>query len=132
AFLRALRDPLLDQPCQQRAVTARRVRAGGRAEQGDRLALRDAPGQIPDGLRLRLHLFQVAAAVLLPADRRAVLAVEGGVQLATGTEVLLPGIPGLVLLPQPARAVAADQQPKAVVGLGRVVPALGLDPATHP
>src|SRR5262249_21147431 len=70
---------------------------------------------------------QVALAVRLPGERRAVLAVEVGVQLPAGPQVRAPGVPRLVLLGQRPRPVATHQQPEAVGRLTRVVPPLRLD-----
>src|SRR5262249_14857738 len=107
---------------------------GRGAEQGDRLTGRDLLGEQGDALALLLHLFQVAAAVLVPANRVPPLAVEVGGQLLAGPEVAPPPVPGLLLLRQRRRPVTADQQAEAVVGVLVLVPALGLDhgPSLHP
>src|SRR5205807_1468911 len=104
-----------------------RVGAGRRAEQRDRLALREHRRQLVDQLVLRLHFLQIALAVSLPADGWTVLAVEIGVQLARRAEVGTPTVPGLVLLGDAARPVAADKEAVAIVRLAGVVPALGFE-----
>ena len=95
--------------------SGRAIHAGGRAEQGDRLARRDHAGQLVDVFALGGHFFEIAAAVGLPIDGVAVLAVEVGVQLPAGAQVFAPGVPGLVFLAEGPRPITADQQAEAVV-----------------
>src|SRR5581483_7290818 len=116
-----------DQFGEQRAVAARRIDARRGAEQGDALARRHLLRQAEDAVALRLHLAQVAAAVLVPVDRRAVLAVDGGVQRDRRRQLFDPGVPALVLPADAARAVAGDEDARAVVGFDRIVPAARLD-----
>src|SRR5439155_27035330 len=71
--------------------------------------------------------FLIAFAVLFPADGRTILAVKIRVQLFAGAKVLLPAVPGFLLLGKAARAVTADQQTKHFVRVSGVVPAFGLD-----
>src|SRR5262249_14750724 len=103
-------DPFLDQLPQQRPVAMGFVFTRGRTEQGDRLPFRHQFGQLGDEVFLLAHFFQVTPAVFLPADRRAVLAVEGGVQLPAGAEVGPPGVPGLVLPGAAPPPVTPDPQ----------------------
>src|SRR5262249_32551902 len=64
---------------------------------------------------------------LFPRDWRTVLAVEVGVQFPARPELIAGGVPGFVGLAHAARSVAANQHAKTVVGLDRIVPALGFD-----
>src|SRR5262249_28594601 len=80
----------LDQLAQQRAMPARLVGARRRAEQRERLAARCRARQPRDLLRLRAHLFSIATAILIPADRRLSLAIESGEQLRRWAELLPP------------------------------------------
>src|SRR5687767_14464850 len=100
----------LDEFLQQGAVTMRRVLACRRAEQSEGFARRDLLSEDADALLLLFHLLDVALPLLVPADRRAVLAVEGGVQLLARAELAPPQVPGLLRLRQGPRPVAADQQ----------------------
>src|SRR5262249_57520891 len=94
-------------------------------EEGDGLAGGDRVGQVVDEFGLGFHLIEVILAVLVPGDRRTVLAVEVGVQVAARSELGPPFVPGLVLLRQGARPVAADEQAKASAAFARGVPARG-------
>src|SRR5262249_40847067 len=79
---------------------------------------------------LLLHLGEVAPLIFGPSDRWTVLAVICRVKLAAGREVRLPLVPGFVGLAQPARAVAANENARPVIGSGRIVPAFGVHGVT--
>ena len=100
------------------------VGARRRAQQRDHLPTHDASGEDRDRLALILHLSDIATPELGPADRRAVLAVVGGVQLPARTELRQPLVPGLGVLAYATRSVAADEEAVAVVGVDGVVPTL--------
>jgi hypothetical protein len=117
----------VDKPPEQTPVTSLGVRAGGRAEQRDRLSGCNASGEGCDRFPLLLHLREVTKAELGPLDGRPALSVKGGMQLAARTELWPPRDPGLRVLAHASRTVAADEQAVPVVGLDGVVPTLGLD-----
>lgn len=106
-------------------MTARLVGARRRAEQRDRLAGRDAVDQRAEiePARVGRQLREQAPPVLGEVDRRLALAVDGGVKRRAWAELLAPLVPGLVLLSQAARPVAADEDPGPVAFIRRVVPA---------
>ena len=56
------------------------VKTGRGTQQGNSLALADQFRQLVDEVGLFLHLFEVSAAVVVPADGVAVFAVEVGMQ----------------------------------------------------
>ena len=112
---------LLDQLLQQRAMAVRRIGAGRRTQQRDRLAGGDLarPGwrcspaaSAPSSHRDSGGVYSSQANGQLP-----MFAVEGGVQFLARTELTPPQVPGLFLLRQGARPITADQQAKAIVRL---------------
>src|SRR5438045_4846688 len=98
-------------------MTPCRIHARRGAEQRERLAGGDAGGEARDPEARGAHLVDVAAGVLVPRDGRAVLAVDGGVELGAGAELGEPGVPRLGVAPDAARAEAAHEEAVAVVGL---------------
>jgi hypothetical protein len=97
---------------------------------GDRLTGGNAGSKDRDRFALLVHLCEVTSAEFGPVDRRSVLAVKGGVQLAARTELRRPRVPGLGVLADAPGAVPADKQAVAVARFDEIVPALGLDAST--
>src|SRR5262249_27213125 len=115
-------------------VAAGGIGARRAAQQGQRLACEVLLGQAEDAVVLGPHLLEVAGGVLLPRDRRAVLAMEVVEQRLARRELLDPGVPRLVFPADAARPDATDQQSLTVLRWprrARIVPAAGPDRHPH-
>src|SRR5262249_53337838 len=104
----------LDEPSQQRPVTALRLDASRRAQKRDRLALLRPASELVNRRRLRPHLDQVAAAKLAPRDGLSPLAVVVGVERRARTQVRKPCVPRFVCFAHAPWPVPANEEPKAV------------------
>ena len=112
----------LNQLSKQRPMTSALAHALRRAKQRDRLPRRHAFGQRLDRCRLRLHLRQIPPAIVVPGKFEPRLPIRRRVQLFAGPQVRIPRIPGLIRLRQPARPIPANEQPKPIGSLARIVP----------
>src|SRR5207302_4121385 len=74
------------------------------------------------------HLLEVAAPIHAPVQ--PLVRIHLGMQRAAGAEIGHPLVPGLVGLAHAARAIAADEDARAVAWLRRVVPATRADHGT--
>src|SRR5690349_19530642 len=111
-------------------MASRRVDAGRRAEQRDRLSRPDTRGKAVDPEALAFHLVAEAPLVVRPRQRAAigrVLSVGRSVKLGARRERDAPRVPGLGLAAHTAGPIAADEQAIAVLGIARIVPALRPD-----
>src|SRR5689334_15567223 len=101
---------LQEEPLHERPMATGLVDAGGGAEERDRLLASQACGEGVDPVALARHLLEETALVRWPRERRPRLSVGRCMEGRARRERRAPDVPGLVLLPHAARAIAADEQ----------------------